>query len=131
MKYIVNHVAQLYYSKLLGYLLLSYRNSTEITVQKLLSYPIFGYLNGGSMKNGALTVVWKDVMMKLFIKVCLLEFLLFWYYTRIVINEVIFNTIQLIPKIVSILMVALRKKLPLNSSLLKLLMLSLLHHEVN
>ena len=101
MKYIVNYVARLYCSKLLGYLLVSYRNSTEITVQKLLTYPRFGYLTGGSMKNGALTVAWKHVMITLFIKTCLLEFLLFWYYTRIIINEVIFNTLQLIPKIVA------------------------------
>lgn len=100
MKYIINHVARLYCSKLLGYLLVSYRNSTEITVQKLLTYPRFGYLTGGSMKNGALTVVWKHVMITLFIKACLLEFLLFWYYTKIIINEVIYNTLQLIPKIV-------------------------------
>lgn len=121
MKYLANVVLKLMVEssliKVIGYFLISYNNSTETMVQKLLVYPMIPRLEyikevkypklehvlmvKEKESEMFLTSYYKDVMFKLMVEKYLKEVLCFMIYVKIIIDHVIFNTLMLIPKVVA------------------------------
>ena len=89
-------------SKIIGYLLMSYNNSNEVMVQRLLVYPMLPKMLTFSKKERhELASYYKDAMYKILINIWSKEILLFVLYAQIIIDDVIFNTLQLIPKVIA------------------------------